>query len=104
MAQVEVFMKDTIANKDNIAALVLIGDVCEVWHCCLLEEMPPTIDELLQKQPDLQKFGALVREVADSGVPVVYMSGNHDDNLVTVKLQQQFFGDKVKLVRMRSCC
>ena len=71
------------AASDLIYALVLAGDIFEVWLQPIWKR-PMTEDELLERLrqvPICREFKNSIRQLIASGVKVFYLHGNHDHRI-----------------------
>jgi UDP-2,3-diacylglucosamine pyrophosphatase LpxH len=82
------FIDKHILGKPNIKDFVLLGDIFNNWVCPAMVT-PPTYDEIFTaNQAILDKF----QEIADDGINLYYINGNHDFDLSTEDIRQAIPG------------
>ena len=80
--------KSVLEKEKEIKDLVLAGDIFDTW-VCPPDEAPPTFKAIFESNP---KIMTALKAIANSGINLYYLSGNHDYSLAKSEIQSEIPG------------
>lgn len=81
-------LEDIAACANQIQEVILLGDIFELWFYHP-DELPPTIDDIIEAHPDILGPNGKLRQVLSSlEGRIVYIPGDHDMNLTPADLNK----------------